>query len=45
MDKLKEQNIEFIYIKATEGSNTQDDRFAENRANRTDIPVENLIST
>lgn len=31
MIKLKEQNIEFIYIKATEGSKTQDVRFAENR--------------
>ena len=30
MNVLKEQNIEFIYIKATEGSNTQDERFAEN---------------
>lgn len=30
MDKLKEQNIKFIYIKATEGSTMQDDRFAEN---------------
>ena len=33
MNKLKEQNIAFIYIKATEGSNTQDDRFAENWKN------------
>ena len=33
MNKLKEQNIEFIYIKATEGSKTQDDRFAENWKN------------
>ena len=30
MNVLKEQNIEFIYIKATEGSNTQDERFADN---------------
>lgn len=30
MNKLKEQNIKFIYIKATEGSTSQDDRFAEN---------------
>ncbi len=30
MDKLKEQDIRFIYIKATEGSKAQDDRFAEN---------------
>ncbi len=33
MNKLKEQNIEFIYIKATEGSNVQDERFAENWKN------------
>ena len=33
MDKLKEQNIKFIYIKATEGSTTQDERFAENWKN------------
>ena len=33
MSKLKEQNIEFIYIKATEGSTYQDDRFAENWGN------------
>ena len=30
MNKLKEQNIQFIYIKATEGSTWQDDRFLEN---------------
>ena len=30
MDKLKEQDIRFIYIKATEGSKAQYDRFAEN---------------
>ena len=30
MNKLKEQNIKFIYIKATEGSKTQDDKFDEN---------------
>lgn len=30
MNKLKKQDIKFIYIKATEGSKTQDDRFAEN---------------
>ena len=29
MNKLKEQNIKFIYIKATEGSSKQDDKFAE----------------
>ena len=33
MNKLKEQSIKFIYIKATEGSNKQDDRFAENWEN------------
>ena len=33
MNKLKEQNIKFIYIKATEGSQKQDDRFAENWEN------------
>ncbi|MBP5168438.1 MAG: glycoside hydrolase family 25 [Oscillospiraceae bacterium] len=33
MNKLKEQNIEFIYIKATEGSTFQDGRFAENWEN------------
>ena len=29
MNKLKEQNIKFIYIKATEGIKTKDDKFAE----------------
>ena len=33
MNKLKEQNIEFIYIKATEGSGSQDNRFVENWEN------------
>lgn len=33
MNKLKEQNIQFIYIKATEGSKRQDDRFTENWEN------------
>ncbi len=33
MNKLKEQNIKFIYIKATEGSKTQDKKFAENWEN------------
>ena len=33
MNKLKEQNIKFIYIKATEGSKKQDDRFAQNWEN------------
>ena len=30
MNRLKEQNIQFLYIKATEGSTLQDERFAEN---------------
>ena len=40
MQKLKEQNIEFIYIKATEGSTIQDERFAENRqkAQKAELP-------
>lgn len=33
MNELKAQNIEFIYIKASEGSKTQDPRFAENWEN------------
>lgn len=33
MNTLKEQNIDFIYIKATEGSTWQDDRFADNWEN------------
>ena len=33
MNTLKEQNIKFIYIKATEGSKLQDERFAENWEN------------
>ena len=33
MNKLKEQNIKFIYIKATEGSKTQDNKFDENWTN------------
>ena len=33
MSKLKEQNIQFLYIKATEGSSAQDARFAENWEN------------
>ena len=33
MNKLKEQNIQFLYIKATEGSTLQDERFAENWKN------------
>ena len=33
MKKLKEQNIQFIYMKATEGSSHQDKKFAENWEN------------
>ncbi|MBR4162954.1 MAG: hypothetical protein IKR11_05480 [Solobacterium sp.] len=33
MNVLKEQNIAFIYIKATEGSSLKDERFAENWEN------------
>lgn len=33
MEKLKEQNIQFIYIKATEGSKMQDSKFNENWKN------------
>ena len=33
MNKLKEQNVEFVYIKATEGSTHQDERFNENWKN------------
>ena len=33
MEKLKEQNIAFVYIKATEGSAHRDERFAENWKN------------
>ena len=41
MNKLKEQNVSFIYIKATEGSSGQDDRFAENWKN---APKAGLLS-
>ena len=33
MNALKEQNVAFIFIKATEGSSKKDDRFAENWEN------------
>ena len=33
MNRLREQNIRFVYIKATEGSEAQDDRFAANWEN------------
>ena len=33
MEKLKEQDIQFVYIKATEGSTHQDDKFAVNWTN------------
>lgn len=36
MNMLKQQGIEFIYIKATEGSGMQDARFAENWENAKD---------
>ena len=36
MNQLKEQDIQFIYIKATEGSGSQDKRFAENWKNAQD---------
>ncbi|MBE6018044.1 MAG: glycoside hydrolase family 25 [Lachnospiraceae bacterium] len=39
MYKLKDQNISFIFIKATEGSNTQDSRFAENWKNAKDADL------
>ena len=40
MEKLKEQDIAFVYIKATEGSTHQDERFKENwdNAKRAGIP-------
>ncbi len=33
MEKLKEQNIEFVYIKATEGSSHKDELFSVNWKN------------
>ncbi len=36
MNRLKEQDIQFIYIKATEGSGSQDKRFDENWKNAQD---------
>ena len=33
MNKLKSQNVNFIYIKATEGKSAQDERFAKNWEN------------
>ena len=40
MQKLKEQNIAFVYMKATEGSTHQDEKFAANWANaqKADLP-------
>lgn len=40
MEKLKEQNIEFVYMKATEGSTHQDERFAANwtKAQKAGLP-------
>lgn len=37
MKSLKEQNIKFIYIKATEGSKMQDDKFDENWENAKNV--------
>ncbi|MBQ1296950.1 MAG: hypothetical protein IIY21_23090, partial [Clostridiales bacterium] len=37
MNRLKEQNIQFVYIKATEGSSGQDSRFAENWENAKNV--------
>ena len=39
MNKLKEQNIEFVYIKATEGSKTKDDKFDENWENAKNVKL------
>ena len=39
MQKLKAQNISFIYIKATEGSKTQDEKFAQNWQNARDADL------
>ena len=33
MNKLKSQNVNFIYIKGTEGKSAQDERFAKNWEN------------
>ena len=40
MEKLKEQDIRFVYIKASEGSRLQDDKFASNWENalKTGLP-------
>ncbi len=40
MEKLKEQDIRFVYIKASEGSKLQDDKFASNWENalKTGLP-------
>ena len=39
MKKLKEQNIRFIYIKATEGSKKQDSKFSENWENAKEAEI------
>ena len=39
MQKLGKQNIKFIYIKATEGSKTQDEKFAQNWQNARDADL------
>ncbi len=41
MEKLKEQNIRFVYIKATEGSTLQDDKFATT-ATKKRIPLQRM---
>ena len=41
MEELKAQNIRFVFIKATEGSSRQDERFAQNweNAKKTGLPA------
>lgn len=41
MEKLKEQNIKFVYIKATEGSSHQDEMFAANWDNAKKAGIHN----
>ena len=47
MEKLKEQNIKFVYIKATEGSSHQDEMFAANwdNAKKAGILTARIISS
>ena len=42
MNKLKEQNIKFIYIKATEGSSHVDEYFARNWQNAKELFFQNM---